>query len=221
MLGLYVLEPGETDERFGRRLPLLEFLGDSLPDGRYHFTASMAWFQPPSPEKGNSREDTVHLPAGDAELARPRGPLPSRQTVGPWTVSAGTRVISTEPHRLLFTLALTNTGREPALFPGSTSPPCAALEVYRTLIKQEDPYRDGRKLEGARVWSPRGCVLRLEPVRLRPGESHTYGARIAARTILGDSLPQGRYHFLTSFSVPGPDRQLEWVVLNAGAARIK
>ena len=220
-LRLHLLEPGETEEQFGHRLPLLEFLGDSLPDGRYYFAVSTAWLEPPSPEGRRLRKDTVHLPAGDAELVRPRGPLPSRATVGAWTVSAHTRLISAEPHMLLITLAVRNTGREPAIFPGATSFGCAAFEVYRTPVVQEDPYRDMQKLERARAWSPQGCMIRLEPVRLGPGESHTYGARIAGRTVLGDSLPPGRYHFLTFFQVPGPDRQLERVTLSAGDARLR
>ncbi len=122
---------------------------------------------------------------------------------------------------LLFTLTVTNTGREPAIFLDKMSSSYAHFEVSRTRIKQEHPYRNMRKTEEARAWSPRGCVLPLKPIRLRPGESHTYGARIAARTILGESLPRGRYFFLTSLSVPGPDRQLESVILSAGDARLR
>jgi hypothetical protein len=217
----FLLEPGETNEQLGRRLPLLEFLGDSLPDGPYFFTAGLVWPRPSPPEGRRLREDTVHLPAGDAELARPRGFFPSRQTVGPWTVSAGTRLISREPHMLLFTLTVTNTGREPAIFLDKMSSSCAHFEVSRTRIKQQHPYRNMRKTEEARAWSPRGCVLPLKPIRLRPGESHTYGARIAARTILGESLPRGRYFFMTSLSLPGPDRQGEYVILSAGEARLR
>ncbi len=220
MLEKRLLEPGETFDRVGSTLPLHDFLGDSLPEGRYHFTMSLIWLHPPSAGE-RLREDTVHLPAGDAELVRPRGPFPAHQTANHWRMSADTRLTSQRPDMLLFTLTVTNTAPGPRVFLGTTPSTCAHFEVQRTRIKQEELYGDRRKLEAARAWSPRGCVLRLEPVRLHPGESHTYGARIAARTILGYSLPRGRYHFLTSFSVLAPDRQSVNVILSAGDARLR
>lgn len=45
--------------------------------------------------------------------------------------------------------------------------------------------------------------------------------RFRMADIPGDSVSPGRYHFLTSFSVARPGREHEWVVLDAGAARIK
>ncbi len=76
------LAPGDSLRRpFELGVPVLEVLGDSLPDGRYWFTASIRLNFGMTPE----------VPAGDATLAARRRPMPSARRSGVMRFMRGRR----------------------------------------------------------------------------------------------------------------------------------
>ena len=71
-LAIAELEPGEsfTPEEFHREVPIPDIMGDSLPDGRYYFSARV--------ELNDTATDLV---AGDAQFAKDKVPVPALRIV--------------------------------------------------------------------------------------------------------------------------------------------
>ena len=70
-LGLAEVAPGEvfSPGPFQLRVPLSRFFGDSLPDGRYYFTAELELLDRAKPVE--TWADTLRLPAGSLHLRAP------------------------------------------------------------------------------------------------------------------------------------------------------
>lgn len=212
-LAVTTLAPGATANPLERelRIPVVEVLGDSLPDGRYYFSGTLRLNSMRTPE----------VLAGSAELAFPRPPLPPFRTV------EGTR------HRAVSTLETSTTGQTvrttvtvtlpwPEGVPANQDPGGAVVEysadcpvvlhVYRDRAR-----RDAMPRSGQPDWqSGLNCGIERQKLVKRYGESWTFDVRATTREILADRLPPGRYYFA---AVVRAGRRM--VYLSAGEADLR
>jgi hypothetical protein len=176
-----LIAPGDSLSRPLRfRASVAQVLGDSLPDGRYHFAAVLELNSGAMPE----------VPAGDALLSARRRPLPSERVVGSMTFRPRTVVSRTPAQTMEVTLAGTLTHAGGALERFSADCP-VVLHAYRHRAR-----RDAAPRSGVPDWSSRlRCGPELMEFSLDRGDVRTFRVRATAREILGDSLPPGRYYF--------------------------
>jgi hypothetical protein len=177
-------QPGE----FQLTVPLIEILGDSLPNERYYFSASLRLNFARTPE----------FTAGRADIRVARQPLPASRMADAVTYRAETSVLEAAGSpaiRTLVTATLRDDGRaigrtSAALHRFSRDCPIV-LYAYRDRAR-----RDTTPRSGAADWtSARGCGGELQEMVLRGGEPRTFEVRASTREILGDRLPPGRYYF--------------------------
>jgi hypothetical protein len=119
--------------------------------------------------------------------------------------TATTTVLESYPVQLHTTVRVLNTGSTPARleFPSGC---VVLLRVYRDTA-------DARP-----VWDQAQivmCTMALQLVDLAPGESREYSTHTDAREILGDSLPDGTYHFRARVAVNGGELEIP-----AGSAQL-
>jgi hypothetical protein len=189
-LATATVAPGATFQprEFQLTVPLIEILGDSLPDGQYYFSASLRL----------NFARTAEFPAGNMDLSLLRQPLPASRMAESVTYRAETSVIDgagPATIRTVVTATLRDAGREigrtsAALRRFSRECP-AVLYAYRDRAR-----RDAAPRSGAADWtSARDCGTELQEMVLRGGRPRTFEVRASARDILGDRLPPGRYYF--------------------------
>ncbi|HEX2080610.1 MAG TPA: hypothetical protein VHG08_23100 [Longimicrobium sp.] len=178
LLRTATLAPGDSLPRpLQLRVPLLDVLGDSLPDGRYWFTGVLQL---------NSGE-SAPFPAGDGVLAARRPPLEPFRTADETRFDAETQVSEGA-------VVATVVGR--MVEAGSTalrmSEACpVVLYVYRTREEREAAPR-----AAVPAWvSHRDCPPGEVRHSLNRGEQRTWRVRAPVRAVLGDTLPDGRYFF--------------------------
>jgi hypothetical protein len=201
-LATRTLAPGQTilPDEFAGRFPLIEILGDSLPDGRYYFSASL-------------QINSIHTPefaAGSLRLSLPRPPLPVSQTADAVIYRATTEADVTAPAatRTTVTATLTHAGGSRLRY----SLECAVtLHAYRSRVR-----RDAAPRSGEPDWkSSQRCGPELQEMWLQRGDSRTFQVRTSAHEILGGRLPPGRYYFV---AVVREERRT--VYLSAGEAEL-
>ncbi len=184
------LSPGE----FAFAVPLMDVLGDSLPDGHYYFRASVGFV---------NREPITQIPAGDADLALARPPLATTRrsfimqwTATPVTLSGGAVVAKATGVVVNANSALIQLERN-----------CPVLiRVYRDRVRRDEAPRSG-----APDWSQAACVSAKDAAVLYRGDTKTFETAVPVRDILGSALPSGRYYF--AVVVKGDDMEM---VLSAG-----
>lgn len=192
------LQPGDTLSRFGIEAPLIEVLGDSLPDGRYHFTASVELNGVWSPE----------APAGALDLALVRPPLAARRRS---EVMEHRAELGASGGGVTARVVATQAGAGAAAVRYAHECPIV-LYAYRSRER-----RDAAPRSGAPDWKSRDdCGPGLREYALNRGERRTFELRAPAREILGASLPPGRYFFAVAVLVEG-----RRVFLSAGEAELR
>ena len=172
-----VIAPGDSLARFGVESLVIEVLGDSLPDGRYYFTAVIELNSGASPE----------IPAGEAQLSARRRAMGTERVSGVMTFRAGTTAAGGNV-RAAVTGTLSHAGG--ALVRMSAECP-VVLYAYRT--REE---RDQAPRAGPPAWTshPR-CGPETQEYSLSRGESRTWRVQASSRQILGTGRPPGRYYF--------------------------
>lgn len=195
---------------FNARIPLYEVLGDSLPDGRYYFTAVLE-FQ--SGAGTTLAHDSIRVRAGYADLASANDPLPQERRVGEVRYRADSEQDASAPTKMQLTLSATNVGTERVFVSGSSGITCPTqLLGYRSA-----EHRDRWYLEQSADWTAVGCPLRVPPTWLAPGESRTFSAEVPAW--VGDA-GTGRYYFALVLSVAQEPDGAHHFVLSAGDAML-
>jgi hypothetical protein len=172
-----VIAPGDSLARFGVESPVIEVLGDSLPDGRYWFTAVIELNSAASPD----------IPAGDAQLSAPRRAMSAERVTRVMTFRARSTVDGGTV-QVAVTGTLSHAGG--ALVRMSAECP-VVLHAYRT--REE---RDQAPRAGPPAWTshPR-CGPDMLEYSLSRGEARTWGVQASSQQILGAGLPPGRYYF--------------------------
>jgi hypothetical protein len=191
-----ILGPGESLlNPLTWTIPVPEFLGDSLRDGEYHFTASV-----------ELNSDTIHLGAGSANLRAKQAPLPRSRLRGGLTFQAETRAVAGSPQSYETTLTVSNPSTLPIEIAFSGVP--VVLEAYRNPHRTRKPA--WRKTRRPYTESPANQIV------FAPGESRTFRMSFSAPEVLGDSLRAGKYYLLAA-SMRG-----SWapVLLDAGSVRL-
>jgi hypothetical protein len=185
--------PGE----FSLAVPLIEMLGDSLPDGRYWFSGQVRVNWAPSPT----------VDAGALDLALPRGAMPAERAYRYVTYRTTGVTLSGGTVRAAATATLTNAGSALVIFPRDC--------VVRLVAYRDRARRDAAPRSGAPDWeqSLAGCSDATQEFVLGNGQSRTFETSAAPREILGAGLPAGRYHFALVVRADG-----RRVFLSAGEA---
>lgn len=185
------LSPGE----FTLDVPLMDVLGDSLPDGHYYFLASVGF---------SNRTPIADIPAGDLEIAFAHPPLATtrRSFILEWTATPVTLSGVAVRAVAIGTVVNANT----ALV--SLAPLACPLQlrVYRDRAR-----RDAAPRSGAPDWAQTICTAPFREKGVRRGETETYETVVPVRDILGSSLPAGRYYFAVLARAEGME-----MVLSAG-----
>jgi hypothetical protein len=180
----HVLQPGESYDggegvgRFAARVPVAEVYGDSLPTGRYSFTAVL-----------HANRDSVRIPAGEVVL--PTSPFVLRPEISMdgFHYSAKAAPVAGSPGAYEVRVVVRNAGLRPDLTRYFRRDCPVVLHAYATPEEQ-------RTAPPAPLWVyPRHCGPEMEPVRLTGDQTRVLSNQFAAREVLGDSLPSGRYHF--------------------------
>jgi hypothetical protein len=180
---------------------LIEFLGDSLPDGHYPFSAQVEL---------NFRS-TGPLPAGSASVSLPRSPLPASRTAGAVTYRAETNVESGATLRIRTTVVATLTHAGGSVLHYSRECPLVVY-AYRDRAR-----RDAAPRSGEPDWrSARSCGPELQELTLQQRDSRIFEVRATTREILGDRLPPGRYYFAAAVRA-----ERRTVYLSAGEADLR
>jgi hypothetical protein len=157
---------------------LIEILGDSLPNGRYYFTATLGV---------SSAPNGISLPAGDFDLTLTRPPLPDSLTHDFITYKA-TSTVGLGAVQGKVTATLTHAGGMLVDYPREC---VVELVAYRARDS-----RDSAPRSGAPDWrSSRSCAPGWQQTGLNRGQSISFDATTSAREILGSSLPEGTYYF--------------------------
>jgi hypothetical protein len=170
---LYLL-PGETasPREFNRAIATYEILGDSLPDGVYHFRAELT-----------VNRQVFSVDAGSARITRRQDPVPSSRTFHGISYSASARRIKQQSasDSLEFTVVIQNQGSTQKTIDGRGCVPVAGFTSAEL--------RDSWYMRQAWTydWHARPCPLHLPEVTIRPGEVRTLRGRTAA--------PQSPIHY--------------------------
>jgi hypothetical protein len=192
---------GEFSPReFEIRVPLAEILSDSLPNGRYFFTAVL-----------EAAGDTFRVPAGDGVLELEREPLPARRVREGVTYWVDMEIVQAVPVAVRARVAFARDPRGSSLRRISIDCP-VVLHAYRSRIQ-----RDAAPRSGAADWrAPRSCGPGEREIVLRGATPHVFDVSATAAEILGDSLPPGRYSFAVSVHPGGSP-----IFLAAGEAELR
>jgi hypothetical protein len=199
-LATRTLAPGQTirPHEFAARFPLAEILADSLPDGRYYFSASLRINHAHTPE----------FPAGSLRLSLPRPPLPASRTAHAVVYRAATEPAPSPTAAIRTTVIATLTHAGGSRLRYSLECP-VTLYAYRSRAR-----RDAAPRSGEPDWkSPQRCGRELQEMWLTRGDSRLLELRTSVQEILGDRLPPGRYYFV---AVVREERRT--VYLSAGEA---
>jgi hypothetical protein len=179
------LAPGDSVFReFEERTRLVELLGDSLPDGRYWFTAQVRLIAP-------RLVRDVEAGALDLSLARP--PMPTERTYEFMTYRAA-GAPRAGGARVTVTATLTHAGGSLVTYPRDC--------VVRVLAFRDRARRDAAPRSGAADWRQPldGCAGGTTQLTLSGGESRTFTADAA--------LPPGRYYLAAVVRAEGRDLYL-------------
>jgi hypothetical protein len=188
------LAPGELK----LDVPLMDFLGDSLPDGHYYFRASAGF---------SNRPAITDIPAGDLDIAFVRPPLATtrRSFILQWTASPVT--LSGDSVRAVVTGTVVNANTALVSLAPLECP--LQLRVYRDRAR-----RDAAPRSGAPDWTQPVCTSPMRDKGVRRGETETYQTAVPVRDILGSSLPSGTYYFAVVARAEGMEMTLSAGELN-------
>lgn len=179
-LAATTVAPGATlaAPEFSLEVPLIDVLGDSLPDGHYYFKASIGF---------SNRAAITDLPAGDAELTLARPPLATtrRSFIMQWNALSVTLSDGTVHARATGTVVNANSAQI------TLEKNCPILiRVYRDRAR-----RDAAPRSGAADWSQPGCTSLTETKVLVRGETTTFDTSVPVDDILKKALSPGKYYF--------------------------
>ena len=170
------LEPGE----FSLAVPLIEVLGDSLPDGRYWFSAQIR----------TNLSAAARVDAGVADLALARSPLPNRRISEVLTFLSDPVTVSGSPQQVTARGRIRLDYASGALV---TYPGTCALRLHAYADRAR---RDAAPRSGPADWIQQpSCFAAMESIVLSRGQEKLFQTTVAARDILGNSRPAGRYFF--------------------------
>lgn len=217
-LASVTIAPGESvsPREFQARIPLYEVLGDSLTDGRYHFTAELALVReseaatdPPSQDPG---DETLRFDAGTVLLTSAVEPLPEERTVDGILYRVHAKTDPEKPGMLRLTLMIANRTGRPVVLSGSG---CASLYGYLDPARRDAWWSSGRP----DLLVP-GCPLAIPQVQLAPGESRAFqGGRFYPQIRDGGEGPRV-YHLLTRVRMHTPSPLPYPLVLAAGEVQL-
>jgi len=200
-----VLAPGESvsPKEFQARVPVPEILGDSLPEGRYSFTAQLGF-------AGANRADTVRLPAGEADLTPRPDPLPREARLDDLAYRAEVRDPGAAADSLEVVVRVRNTGTATAVARMALDVECG-IAVYGYRSARE---RDAWYLLREAPWTGRGCAVRVPPLRLAPGESRELRGRLARAGWRG--MPRGGVYYMTTLWVADAEGETHRLIVAGG-----
>lgn len=194
-LAISRLAPGQTirPDEFRARIPIAEILGDSLPEGVYTLTVSLA-----------VDEDTVWLPPVEVRLVDHSGANTSLPLNAELRYSADVHVLGSAQDTVALTVHVSNTTIRPVMFEYGSS---WQVRAYSDPQGTGDPAwsrwtmpGDAQELESGWLhprtirWRVVGSGQSIVPEEL----SH----KNPVHEILGDSLPPGRYFFEARLRLP-------------------
>lgn len=142
--------------------------------------------------------------------------VPTTTHLGQLTFRGGVNVAESFPVQLGFTLEIRNrANRDVELL----SDGCGILpRAYRTADRDQRPVWDTRR-DGV---SQEPCRAFIAPLSIPAGKSKRLIREYAARDVLGDSLPDGRYHFSVTYRASLVDsEEVRVVEVTAGEARLE
>ena len=208
------LAPRENLE-FGFRAPLIEVLGDSLPDGRYWFT-------------GTVRINGEWLPevdAGSVTIVLPRDPLAVSRTARSITFEARTEVSedNTGQRVVRAIMIAERTGPQRRARPGMPPPPPSGTLVRLSagcpvvlFVYRDRARRDNAPRSGEPDWKSReDCGPEYQKRGFYNGQPQQFNLEVPVSTILGARLRPGRYHFAVVVQAEG-----KRIFLSAGDAEL-
>ncbi|MCU1292339.1 MAG: hypothetical protein JWP08_1189 [Bryobacterales bacterium] len=183
MLYERILAPGQSigAPAFGAKIPTYEILADSLPDGRYYFTAQL--------ELNNQK---FTFDAGSAVISSKQQPLPTSRTVDSVQFSASvTRVTfgNGTPDSLDVKFKAHNTAKVTRWLRPDGNAGCIGIYGYKTEARRDSYYR---RPAYDNDWIIRPCPFRLLELDLAAGESRTIVRRIPA--------PASTMHYMMYFA---------------------
>ena len=172
------LQPNEELSLGAYSTPEIEVIGDSLPNGRYHFTATVMVSVAPN---------GISLPAGDFDLTLERPPLPDSVTHD-YIAYRGATNVNGATVRASVTGTLTHAGGVVVEYPRECE---IELVAYRAKDR-----RDAAPRSGAPDWrGTRACAPGWRQTILNRGQSVLFESSASAAEILGSALPSGVYYF--------------------------
>ena len=179
--------------------PLIEMLADSLPDGRYYFGVDVALANRP-PIRG--------IPAGSADVALPRAPLPVTRSADLLTYRASRVTVEGLPPLVKATVTATLDYARNSLVGFSGDCPIL-LYAYRDRARRDEAPRSG-----AADWTqPAACGMPEKQITMYRGDMRTLETTVSVHDILGATLPTGHYYFAVAVRAQG-----NRILLSAGDA---
>jgi hypothetical protein len=185
------IQPGAVlaAREFSFNAPLIEMLADSLPDGRYYFSADIGFSNRP-PMRG--------IPAGSLDLVLPRQPLATSRVSDLLTFTAMPVEVSDSPASVRARATATLDYAGSALMAFSRDCPIT-LYAYRDRGR-----RDTAPRSGTADWTqPLSCGPEQVNVVMYRGDTRTIETTVPVRDILGVSLPAGHYYFAVAVRAEG------------------
>jgi hypothetical protein len=177
---------------------LIEMLGDSLPDAHYYFTATVGF---------SNRSPIADIPAGDADVALPRPPMPATRIADLLTYRAQPVTVSVAPAVVRAEATATLDYAGSALVTFSRDCPLL-LYVYRDRAR-----RDAAPRSGSADWQQPACGSPEQEIGMNRGQTRTLSVAVPVQDILGGTLPAGHYYFAVVVQA-----QRNRVFLSAGEA---
>jgi hypothetical protein len=177
------LAPGESISPSSLRIPLYEILGDSLPEGRYFFTAELELTDDRVRPIG---QEIVRLDAGEAVLEREHLRLPAERVLRGIRYQIPPAPLTDEGDSLRIRMVVQNVSDRLLGINASRTCPFLIWAYRRRSERDRAPLREP-------AWvNPQVCS-REEATTFEPGESRIFHAGFS-RAVLRQALGPGRYY---------------------------
>ena len=144
--------------------PTYEILADTLPEGRYYFTAQLAL-----------NKDTIEVDAGSQLIRRTQQSVPDSRSVDGLAFTASVEHLESEAKEVSYKVSIQNLGKTTRHLRTNATSKCIRVIAYATQKRRDSYYLRSARDDGD--GSVRMCPVIIASITIKPGESYLFGGQ--------------------------------------------